>query len=89
MANNAGPNTQIPVDQPHIVSPGVQMREAGFFAQDGETAVRRGFVRDQLDATSAVGKRNGNRSDGAKWMTPKPLTDGGPWTNLRGRNRRL
>lgn len=88
MAKNAGPNTAMPVDQPIVTSPGVVHREAAIFSQDGETDVVRGFVRDQLDADSAVGKLNGNRSNGGKWMTPRPLTDGGPWTNLHGGNRR-
>lgn len=88
MAKNAGPNTQIPVDQPIVSSPGIVHREAAFFAQDGETGVERGFMRAQLDSSSVVGKLNGNRSNGGKWTTPRPLTDGGPWTNLRGGSRR-
>ena len=82
MAKNAT-NTGMPVDSPIVTSRGVVHREVEFFAQDGETDVERGFVRAQLDATSAVGKLNGSRSNGGKWATPKPLTDGGPFRNLR------
>ena len=86
MAKNAGPNTSIPIDQPVGSSPGIVHRESAFFAQDGETDGSRGFVRAQLDSSSAVGKLNGNRSSAGTWMTPRPLTDGVPFTNLRGGN---
>lgn len=82
MAKNAT-NTGMPVDQPIVTSRGVVHREAAIFSQDGETGVERGFVRAQLDSSSAVGKLNGNRSNGGKWTTPRPLTDGGPFANLR------
>jgi len=90
MAKNSGPNTQIPIDQPKRTEPGLMYREKEIFSQDGETAVTLGFVRDQIAATSSIGKLMGNRLDGGKWG-PKPrATDNGttPFANMRGGNRR-
>ena len=86
MAKNAGPNTQIPVDRPLITAPGVVHRERDFFAQDGATNERRGFVRDQLDGSSAVGRANGNQGN-TPWSLAQPLTGSGPFANLRGGSR--
>lgn len=85
MAKTA-PGSQMPVDTPIVTEPGVVHRERDIFSQDGATVERRGFVRDQLDGASMVGRLNGNRSN-ATWPIARPLTDGGPFTNLRGGSR--
>jgi len=75
----------MPVDQALITEPGVVHRERDIFSQDGATAERRGFVRDQLDANS-IGKLNGNRSS-YDHPPARPLTGAGPFSNLRGGSR--
>jgi hypothetical protein len=67
MAKNAR-NSGLPYDQPVVTKPGVRYVESQFFAQDCGAYDRRGFVRDMLDSTSAVGAENGQRTS---WYAPQ------------------